>query len=223
MADLSQPERTPDKPPRILVLSGWVGSGKSTFATQLENSDPNFVRICQDVLGKRQACEAMARRSLKEGKSIIIDRQNFDPKQRRTWIRIGQEFDQLQPPGTQSVDCDLIEFATPFEECARRLRARTGHETIHSVREGMGILNVVANKEWVAPQISEGFTRHLVLRPGAASCQAQQPASAPVATIPFPVTPQVVRSILATLDSIPPPSSARAPPESAPPTATPLS
>ncbi|EFP82349.1 uncharacterized protein PGTG_08305 [Puccinia graminis f. sp. tritici CRL 75-36-700-3] len=235
---IQEEQNSKPTPPRILILSGWVGSGKSTFATQLEQANPNFVRICQDVLGKRQACESRARRCLKEGKSIIIDRQNFDRKQRLTWLRIAKEIEeflqQQQQEGQDDiavklrVECDLIEFATPFEECVTRLRYRTGHETIHSFEEGIRVLKSISNKEWVSPDISEvespsphnqidrlmltvdrayqGFSRHLVLLP--ASCPSNpHPRSTTTTTttttIPFPVTAEVIHSIMRTLQNIP--------------------
>ncbi|KAA1083105.1 hypothetical protein PGT21_025114 [Puccinia graminis f. sp. tritici] len=213
---IEEEQNSKPTPPRILILSGWVGSGKSTFATQLEQANPNFVRICQDVLGKRQACESRARRCLKEGKSIIIDRQNFDRKQRLTWLKIAKEIEdflqQQQQEGQDDiavkirVECDLIEFATPFEECVRRLRLRTGHETIHSFEEGIRVLKSISSKEWVSPDISEGFSRHLVLLP--ASCPSNpHPRSTTTTTttttIPFPVTAEVIHSIMRTLQNIP--------------------
>ncbi|PLW21997.1 hypothetical protein PCANC_04347 [Puccinia coronata f. sp. avenae] len=181
---------------RVLVLCGFVGSGKSSFAIELEKFNPNFIRISQDVLGKRQVCEAVARRSLREGKSIIIDRQNFDRKQRSTWIQIANEFAGLN--SGCNVACDVIEFATPYEECAKRLQVRTGHESIHTVQEGMGILKLVSSQQWVPPDVSEGFTRHLVLLPP--GCSTTHPARA---TLPFPITPEAIQHILATLNSIP--------------------
>ncbi|KAA1100669.1 hypothetical protein PGTUg99_013486 [Puccinia graminis f. sp. tritici] len=137
---IQEEQNSKPTPPRILILSGWVGSGKSTFATQLEQANP--------------------------GKSIIIDRQNFDRKQRLTWLRIAKEIEdflqeQQQQEGEDDialkirVECDLIEFATPFEECVTRLRYRTGHETIHSFEEGIRVLKSISNKEWVSPDISE--------------------------------------------------------------------
>ncbi|KAH9443651.1 hypothetical protein MJO28_014102 [Puccinia striiformis f. sp. tritici] len=193
------------QPPRILVLAGWVGSGKSTFAIELEKSNPNYVRICQDVLKKRQACEALARRSLAEGKSIIIDRQNFDRKQRLTWIKLSQEFgtkddnDKIIP-----LECDLIEFATPYEECLKRLEHRTGHESIHSIQEGTKILSLIYHKQWVSPHISEGFSRHLILYPSNdLKPDATKTNNIKSIQISFPVTYEIIRSILDTLDSIP--------------------
>ncbi|KAI7941857.1 hypothetical protein MJO29_013931 [Puccinia striiformis f. sp. tritici] len=192
------------QPPRILVLAGWVGSGKSTFAIELEKSNPNYVRICQDVLKKRQACEALARRSLAEGKSIIIDRQNFDRKQRSTWIKLSQEF------GTKDVDdkiipleCDLIEFATPYEECLKRLEHRTGHESIHSIQEGTKILSLIYHKQWVSPHISEGFSRHLILLPSDVEPNTTTKINIKSIQISFPMTTEIIQSILDTLDSIP--------------------
>lgn len=41
---------------------------------------PRFRRCNQDELGDRRSVEALARRSLREGLSVCIDRTNFDER-----------------------------------------------------------------------------------------------------------------------------------------------
>lgn len=49
----------------LLVLCGVVGSGKSTLADAISLS-PDWVRVCQDVLGDRRSCERAVRQALSE-------------------------------------------------------------------------------------------------------------------------------------------------------------
>lgn len=46
----------------------------------------------QDEMGTRQKCEQVARSALKKGQSVIVDRCNFDYRQRHNWIKIAAEF-----------------------------------------------------------------------------------------------------------------------------------
>lgn len=62
----------------LIVLMGVVGSGKSTLSTALVRQIPGWCRVCQDDLGDRYACETMVKAALAQGKSVVIDRQNFD-------------------------------------------------------------------------------------------------------------------------------------------------
>ena len=74
------------------LLVGAPGSGKSTLCLELERTTCGpLVRISQDDLGSRKACERLAQRSLKQRRSVIIDRCNFDAQQRSTWLTIARQ------------------------------------------------------------------------------------------------------------------------------------
>jgi hypothetical protein len=45
-----------------------------------------WVRINQDDVGSRSACETMSRRALLDGRDVVIDRCNFDVAQRAHWV-----------------------------------------------------------------------------------------------------------------------------------------
>ena len=76
----------------VVVLVGAPGSGKSTLCLELERTTCGpLVRISQDDLGSRKACERLAQRSLKQRRSVIIDRCNFDAQQRSTWLTIARQ------------------------------------------------------------------------------------------------------------------------------------
>ncbi len=80
----------------VVVLVGLPGCGKSTLSNAVKQAKggENWRVVCQDVLGDRKNCEAATREHLLEtagAGSVIIDRCNFDWKQRRTWINLVSE------------------------------------------------------------------------------------------------------------------------------------
>ena len=81
-----------------------------------------FVRINQDELGSRWACEEKTREALQQRKCVIVDRCNFDASQRRRWLEIAQE---------ARVPMDCIVFQIPLQVCIERCEARANHETIN--------------------------------------------------------------------------------------------
>ncbi|KAH8116406.1 AAA domain-containing protein [Phellopilus nigrolimitatus] len=139
----------------VLVLVGLIASGKSTFAEALEAHVPQFRRCNQDDLGDRSAVERLARKSLRQGLSVCIDRTNFDDQQRAHWINIAREI-----PRTK-LWC--IVFNTPLNICIDRLQHRTNHPTIHSSEEGIQILYRFQHL-FNAPTANEGFERIISLR-----------------------------------------------------------
>lgn len=66
--------------PQVLIMVGVPGSGKSTIANQLV--EMGWERVNQDELGTRRVCETRMESALQRGKSIVIDRCNFDISQR---------------------------------------------------------------------------------------------------------------------------------------------
>jgi predicted kinase len=64
----------------MVVLVGIPGSGKSFVANQFRQRD--WVIVSQDELGNRRTCEQKAELALAQGRSVVIDRTNFDQQQR---------------------------------------------------------------------------------------------------------------------------------------------
>ncbi|ORX89323.1 P-loop containing nucleoside triphosphate hydrolase protein [Basidiobolus meristosporus CBS 931.73] len=136
---------------RVLILVGAPGSGKSTFAKSLCSYDKSWRRVNQDDMGDRSTCERYTRRWLKEGRNAVIDRCNFDEKQRKTWIRIAFEFDLLP---------EVIFFTTPFQECENRVQAREEHPTGVVGEEGLEVLRRF-QRMLTRPTLEEGFYKAL--------------------------------------------------------------
>ncbi|KAH9821509.1 hypothetical protein DFH28DRAFT_522232 [Melampsora americana] len=197
--DLIQTEDV-KKEQKMIVLCGLVGSGKSTFANALVSFDSSFIRISQDVLGSRQECERLTKKSLREGLSVIIDRQNFDSKQRIKWIEIGEAFKLNY---NSSFTINLIEFETSIDECSNRLNLRKDHETLKNVNEAQGILKL-GLKNWVSPHSSEGYERYLKLYPVKEKDRMKgSDESICKHLITYPIEKSDLISILDLLESIP--------------------
>lgn len=75
---------------QVLVLIGYPGSGKSTFATKtLEKL--GVVRVNMDKLGNKAKCLQLAESMLEEGKSVVIDNTNPRPDSRAPFIDLARK------------------------------------------------------------------------------------------------------------------------------------
>lgn len=106
----------------VVVLTGLPGSGKSYISCLLEKVGWN--RVSQDELGNLQNCKDFFEKSIKKGKSVIVDRCNPHDKERKMWIteakKLGIEKDCIE-----SVFLDISDT-----ECIKRVQNRKGHPTL---------------------------------------------------------------------------------------------
>jgi len=75
----------------VILLIGPPGSGKSIIAKRVEK-EWGYVRINQDLLGKKEKVDNMLETTLDSGKSVILDSTNSDSKRRREQINIAQKY-----------------------------------------------------------------------------------------------------------------------------------
>lgn len=119
------------------------GSGKSTFALQLQQYDPAaWKRINQDSLKTRKKCVAHMDRALSSGQHCIVDRCNFDREQRRTWLDIASQ---------RGVPCYAVWLAVPRDVAAQRARDRLVHEGHVTGPEAAGMSRSIHGKIMGAP------------------------------------------------------------------------
>lgn len=113
-----------DKKPVLLCLRGLPASGKTTFAKQLV--DDGWVRVNKDDLRKMLHNSVFSKsneafvlslrdeiiiRALVNGKNVVVDDTNLDPKHRAQFESIASEF---------LSDYEEKFFDTPVEECIKR-------------------------------------------------------------------------------------------------------
>ena len=121
------------KPPRLVILAGLPGSGKSSLAAALEKR--GWAVVNQDSLGNRRKCERACARAFERGDRVVIDRCNHDRAQRAHWTRILE-----RNGGGYKV---AVWLTTPVDSCVERVLARPVHPTL----AGPGAEKVVRNFE----------------------------------------------------------------------------
>lgn len=143
--DVNNSNNDVDTPkPFLLLLMGLPGSGKSTLAASLmmmQASKKRYVHVNQDILGNREKCLCAARAALQAGNSPIVDRCNFDAKQRHWFVDLAVECGV-------AVHCVVLQQANP-QECLERCRQRIGHPTLPPAKAAQVIRFM--KKDWRLP------------------------------------------------------------------------
>ncbi|WFD33061.1 hypothetical protein MSPP1_004118 [Malassezia sp. CBS 17886] len=144
----------------LVVLSGLIGSGKSSFAAAVVETWPElWVRCNQDEMGNRRTVYAAARRALQEGKNVLIDRTNIDRGQRADWLVLAR---------ARRLVTSLLFFDTPVELCRARLWARRDHPTIRTPQDAFRVLAMFRGSlVYPSAERPEGFDTMLVLHAAA--------------------------------------------------------
>ena len=108
----SQDERNEEIPPRILVLVGVSGSGKTTMASKLAKL--GFSRVSGVHRGVQISNIGMLRAALRllcDGKSVIVDAPNLKNAERDTWMSLGR---------ARGSEVELVVFYFPRKVCLER-------------------------------------------------------------------------------------------------------
>lgn len=154
------PRRRPNGLPKLIILGGLPGSGKSTFATLLTTHGIGFQRLSQDAMGSRRKVEDALGQKMKQaqrkGETVILDRCNVEAEDRRKWLDLAM---------VNKGEAVAVFFDTTAEECIRRIVSRTGHETIRGgdFNRAKKIVYSWVKKVQV-PVCSEGFKEVFVVR-----------------------------------------------------------
>lgn len=119
---------------KLTILVGPCGSGKSTFAKTMEGN--GYLRISQDDQGKEHL--ELFQTHITTGRDIVIDRMNFDKKQRDRY-----RLEAIKNGYT----VNFVEFIVPRQVCYDRCMARVGHPTINGFERTRFIENVFDDSE----------------------------------------------------------------------------
>lgn len=119
----------------IQILVGPPGSGKSTYAAKLVSQE-GYVYVNQDLHGKEGHIDTF-NQAILGGKDIVIDRMNFDKKQRERY---------LEPAKIHGYTTEIIVFHESFKTCLMRCVARTNHPTIKDQDTAMKALHMFFSK-----------------------------------------------------------------------------
>ncbi|KAK3817610.1 MAG: AAA domain-containing protein, partial [Benniella sp.] len=126
--------------PKLVILVGLPGSGKSHLVTPLLTEFPeHFVRISQDELGSRAVCERLLAQNMRHQQqsvaqrgnknalpmTIFVDRCNPTMAERKEWYEVA-----FQPN-----EAIMVWFSKGADACIERVDARENHPTVAS---GMG-------------------------------------------------------------------------------------
>ncbi|MFN3325281.1 MAG: AAA family ATPase [Bryobacteraceae bacterium] len=145
------PSEAHPEPPRILVMVGLPGSGKSTWIERqgytgissdeirrLLSDDPENQTIHGEVFG---TLRYLLRRRLDLKRPVsCVDATNLTPKERRAYLKLGEIY---------GARVEAVYFDIPLDICKQRNRGR-GRKVPEEVLEMM-------QAKLVPPRIEEGF------------------------------------------------------------------
>jgi predicted kinase len=118
---------------KVILIRGLPASGKSTYAKQLVDENPNvYKRINRDDLRMmfdngytsngnekfvKKVRDILIVKALEEGKSVVVDDTNLSE---RNFSRISQLVEEFNKQHNDTVTVEVKEFDTPLHECIAR-------------------------------------------------------------------------------------------------------
>jgi len=142
---------TPSDPPlisdkqEVIICVGYPASGKSTFCkTHMEPK--GYAWINQDLLKTKEKCLRACKVALDEGKSAIIDNNNYDINNRATFIAAAQ---------AKGVPIRCFYFQTPLD-LAKHLNVF--REKLVGTKKVPAVAYNMYNTRFTEPTLMEGYT-----------------------------------------------------------------
>lgn len=118
---------------KLVMFVGPPASGKSTRAKakMVQHFHENFQYVNQDSQGK-DAHVQLFRQAIADGRSIIVDRMNFNKEQRNRYLTLARE---------AGYDIEIHVLHVPYAVCLERALKREGHETIKDEKNALQAIN----------------------------------------------------------------------------------
>ncbi|KAJ4935691.1 hypothetical protein JOQ06_017220 [Pogonophryne albipinna] len=135
----------------VIVAVGFPASGKSTFFNT-HVVPKGYVYVNRDTLGSWQSCVTLCERSLKEGRSVVVDNTNPDPESRKRYVDVAK---------AAGVPSRCFHFSASREQAKHNNRFR---EMNPSESKHMKVNDMIFHsfkKHFLAPALSEGFSEIL--------------------------------------------------------------
>ena len=135
---------------KIILCQGLPASGKSTWAIQHCTDNPEFIRVNKDTIRgffgdlkwnskfEKDVIDIqrlIANTALRQGKSVIVDDTNFNPKIKAYWKELANCYD---------IEFHIEAFDTPVEVCIERDQKREKSVGMHVI---LNMYNTYLNKE----------------------------------------------------------------------------
>lgn len=125
--------------PKLTLLVGPPGSGKSTWAKSLiyDDSDHGLATayINQDLQGSDHLF--LFECALNNGKNIVVDRMNFNKAQRSRYLDLAC---------ASNYETEIVVLHQPYQVCYERVIARENHPTIKDEKSARGALHTFFTK-----------------------------------------------------------------------------
>ena len=128
----------------IVVMCGFPGSGKSTFAKSTFGSLSNYIIVSKDF--HKTKAQSVIKQSIKDGLSIVVDDTNVNIESRQIYIQLAKE--------KLFIRCISVE--TPLDICKHLNDTRVEVSKGKAQKVPELVYNVL-NKKYQRPNVSEGF------------------------------------------------------------------
>uniref|UniRef100_A0A914VYX0 Bifunctional polynucleotide phosphatase/kinase n=1 Tax=Plectus sambesii TaxID=2011161 RepID=A0A914VYX0_9BILA len=137
----------PSNKQEVVVMVGFPGSGKSTWAERYLSK--GYVIVNRDTLKTWQKCVEVAKKALKEGKSVIVDNTNPDKESRKRYVDMAKE---------SKVDCRCFVMTCDYDQALHHVKFRNIMGTDKEHKDVNEMVLRMHKSKVQEPTLAEGFS-----------------------------------------------------------------